>query len=1230
LFASGLVWAGPYDETLTAQAARLRAHGAEPGAVAAVAALAGLDEMVAPRALEEAVRGGLGPGVHPLVAAQAAWLAGRFAEQRGDETAAAALRTGLGLVDHAWVIGPFGDGRASFATAFPPEREAAAPERDQRYAGKRRDLGWRSAEGGFRDGALVLDALLRPNDQAVAYVVTFARSDRERTAALRLGSPGPVKVWLNGALVMSRDVVRPAALDQDAAAVRLVRGWNRIVIKTVVSEGPWRIFARLTDAAGAPLPGVERWNGTEWPKLSASRVAAEGRRAGGARPETLEGVLSRRAAEARGDAAARAWLDLAQYLAWGGPRDRDEHAAAAAFDRSLMVRPSLEALLGAADVAPEEDARRRYLLRAAELPGVSPGSRALLITRAGELARALRRDVRASAAWRQALAADPNCWPAVLALAEEQLEAGLPIAALGRVAALPAAVAALPRVRRLAARLADAAGRRAEAERQLRALADERRADVDLLHQLSAWARARGDAGEARARLASAAALRPDLPSLTIELARLDEGAGDGARALAGLSALAARLPDDPATLTALGKLQHRQGRTAEATATLRTSLVLRPQDPDLKRYVERMAAGNHNDSLAADELVRRYAEDARALVPPAGRREATGETAVVLLDRRVVRVHRNGLSRTFAQRVVEIRTERGAEENKEFAVHYTPGTEEVDIRQARIYRRDSGGEVQMLEASDRGDQDLSEPWYGLYYDNRAELVRFDGVRPGDVLEIQYLVDDVASENQLADYFGDLQIVAETIPKRRWEYTLIAPVSRAMHTNTPRVPGLERRESVDGDERITSFVARNVAKVDAEPAMPGIAEVAPYLHVSTYASWQDVGTWYWHLVEDQLTPDDELRRVARSLARGNAPEIERVRAAYDYVVRNTRYVGLEFGIHGYKPYRVTQVMARRFGDCKDKASLLVALLRELGVDAELVLLRTRRGGRLESEPASLAVFDHAVVYVPKLDRYLDGTAEFGGVGELPAQDQGVAVLRVGPHGSVFTETPVLPSSENRVERRWRIRLEASGDGRVEEQLTIRGQAAPAWREHYQTPGERAERYGRVWTGRFPGARLASVDMPEIADRNAPVDVRATVSVPRLAKPGAAGALELPVTGRDADFVRTYARLSERRQDLLLAYPWRHEEELVFELPAGVVPAARMPTPRTVESPFGRFELRVTLEGNVVRVRSSLDVARARVSPGDYARFRAFLGEVDAALDQRVTVVPKAAGAGAEG
>jgi hypothetical protein len=394
--------------------------------------------------------------------------------------------------------------------------------------------------------------------------------------------------------------------------------------------------------------------------------------------------------------------------------------------------------------------------------------------------------------------------------------------------------------------------------------------------------------------------------------------------------------------------------------------------------------------------------------------------------------------------------------------------------------------------------------------------------------------------------------------------------------------------------------------------------------VSTYASWEEVGAWYWRLVEEQLAPDEDLRRAARAVVKPGDDDRARVRAIHELVVTGTRYVGLEFGIHGFKPYKVTQVFARRFGDCKDKASLLVAMLREVGVDADLVLLRTRRGGVLDREPASLAPFDHAIAYVPKLDLYIDGTAEFSGVTELPNQDQGVTVLRVGPRGTRFTETPVLPSSDNRVERRWRVDLAAGGDARVDEDLRIHGQAAADWREHYQTPGERSERYGRVWEERNPGARLASLEMPGIEDREAPVVVRSVANVTRLGVPAGgdpAAGLSLPIAVREADFVRTYARLSTRKQDLVIAYPWQHDEEIVYRLPAGWTLRAGA-TKKEIAGPYGRLAVEVAAEpGGLVRVHTFLDVTRFRIPPGEYAAFRAFLGDIDSAFAERISVGP---------
>lgn len=1225
--------AGPFALEVDRAEARLRSLRGRPEAVAPLAVIGRAANELPPRRLEELLRSAASDASHPLVAAHASLMLAAAEEQRGDAAAADRRREGLGLLRQFWVVGPFGEGRASFSQPFPPETETGGPDGKKTYPGKERDVAWRRADESVRMGALLLDGLLRPDTQAVGYVFAYVHSERARDAALRLGSPGPLKAWVNGAVVFSRDVVREPVLDQDAALVHLERGWNRLLIKTVVTDGAWRICARFTELGGRPLrlgneavppPGAE----------AAPNAAARPARSRPA-PFTLEAALRARARSAgSGAAAAAAWLDLGRYLMWIAPADREAREELAALEQSNRRRPSLEALLAIADVAREDDERRAALERVLALSErdtsvQARSARGLAFSRLAEIAREGNRDAVAMDHWRAALGADPSCWPATLALAAEELESGFPRRALERLGTLPASVGEVSRAMRLRARVLEAVDRRPEADALLAQLEQGRRLDSELAHQLAGRARVQGDAARAVAHLRRAAELRPDLPSLTLELARAIEGQGDPAGALTVLAALDARMRDEPAAQAQLGKLLHRMGRRDQALVHLRSALALKPQDPELRRYTERVAAASAGEGRDLDapgeDLARRYATDAAALLPPArkaappARPELAADPAVVLLDRRVVRVHRNGLSETFAQRVVQIETDRGAEDNKQFYVRYTPGQEEVEIRQARIFRRGPEGAVQILAASERDDQDLSEPWYGLYYDNRAEVVQFEGLRAGDVLEVQYVVADVAGRNMMADYFGDLQFVAEAIPKRHWEYILIGPRSRTFHLNTSRIAGLQSGAAEQGDDRVHRFSARDVAKLAAEPAMPGYAEVGPYLHVSTYASWSEVGAWYWRLVAEQLVGDETLRKTARDATAGRTTDEQKVLAIHELVVTGTRYVGLEFGIHGFKPYKVTQVLSRRFGDCKDKAALMVALLREAGVDAEMVLLRTRGGGRIDTTPASLAVFDHAIVYVPTLDVYLDGTAEFSGKSELPSQDQGVMGLRVSARGATLIETPILPSNQNRASRTWTVDLSAGGAARIAETLVITGQAAPEWRQHYQTAGERLDRYAKVWSGRYPGANLISVEMPGLGDRNQPVTVKATASVPRLGQSSDGVTFDLPVTVREADFSRTYARLSQRKYDLVIAYPWQHDEELTYRLPPGTR-VGRLPAGLVAESPFGRFRLEISVDdGRVVRVRSALDITRHRLTPAEYPRFRQFLGDIDAALGDRIVV-----------
>jgi hypothetical protein len=159
------------------------------------------------------------------------------------------------------------------------------------------------------------------------------------------------------------------------------------------------------------------------------------------------------------------------------------------------------------------------------------------------------------------------------------------------------------------------------------------------------------------------------------------------------------------------------------------------------------------------------------------------------------------------------------------------------------------------------------------------------------------------------------------------------------------------------------------------------------------------------------------------------------------------------------------------------------MLKEVGIDSSMVLARTTKGGNIDPEPASLAVFDHAIVFVPKFNLFLDGTAEFSGSMELPMMDQDIMVLVVSDSQPPslgkghLARTPVLPSHQSTTRRVLSVQLDESGRAKVSEQLTVSGQNAHRLRDHFQNPSSQKERYEKSWNEYFPGAQALHVEVP---------------------------------------------------------------------------------------------------------------------------------------------------------
>lgn len=1121
-------------------------------------------------------------------------LLARARLQQGELDRARRELHALGFITDWQVVGPFdNEGKSGFATDLGPETELSF-DPEARWEGKERSVSWRRfpSEGAF--GYLPLDAVLRPTENVCAVLATTVTSQRAQTLSLWIGAGGAFRAYFNGELVLHDAAYRMPDIDRHAASVRAHAGPNRLVVKSCSTESTWGLFVRLGDARGAIAKDIEV-SSRAMPTVPA---AAAARRAAHA-PQTSFQALQAAASAKR--AAPADFEHFARWLFYSQSDDPADRRALVLLRKAIDKEPSISRLALGIELAERRSEKLRFAERALSLPraskGAGPDPEALLLrAKVGSIdsAEVFRWLDRLPKTGRIAL---EGAMLRAARLGELDLpESGLALVTEALTQAPHAAM-----LLRAQADLATQAGKMDVQVKALERLLEGRADELAAHHLLIADALRRRENDRVRKHLDTLGKLEPLNVSNLLYIATIEEAIGDRAGAVKSYARALEVAPDDARIYVAQGQLLLRLSEPEAAIGSLEKALTLRPQDPATRELLEQIKPRERTDE--------RYALSAKELL--ARRVEAGRYPLTVLQDLSVRRVFDNGLGAQFHQLAVQIHDKEGARRFRTYAMHFDPEAQRVDLRAARVYRG-----AQVLEAIQSFEQSMGEPWYRVYYDTRAFIVVFPDLEPGDVVELQYRIDDVGTRNLFADYFGDVHFLQDDYPTRRHDYILIAPKDRQLVFNQPAMPTLHHEQRIDGAERIEHFYAQDIPAKDVEASLPGPTEISPYLHVSTYRSWDQVGRWWWGLIEDQLHLDEELRATVATITAGARDTREKVQRIYAWVIDKTRYVALEFGIHGFKPYRVTQIAGRGFGDCKDKASLLYAMLREAGIDAHLVLVRTRPNGAIDHAPASLAVFDHAIAYVPELDLYLDGTAEYSGSQELPEMDQGVMVLHVWPEGQALRQTPVLGADRNRRERSSTIELKADGSASIQSEEEIVGGEASSYRHAYEAKGTRRERFERALRLSSPGLSLESLEMDGLEELESTIRIRYHARDPRLAQRDGR-TLRIP-TSSIGKLTERFAPTSRRKHAIELGSRNLYREARRYRLPRGAS-LISAPAPTTLEGKFGRFELDVHREDDGLRVEVELVFAKEQIAAADYPAFRSWLEQIDRALTERIVV-----------
>lgn len=429
-------------------------------------------------------------------------------------------------------------------------------------------------------------------------------------------------------------------------------------------------------------------------------------------------------------------------------------------------------------------------------------------------------------------------------------------------------------------------------------------------------------------------------------------------------------------------------------------------------------------DLLASGAVCFAKDDDARTLLQSAPQASDYPNAGYInLVDEARQVIHADG-SWTLTKHVAaKILNERGRD-IADVRIPYNAVFESVKLLRARTIRKD--GAITNVPAEDiREISPYSS--YAMYSSVKSKLVIMPAIEDDCVIDYEW---QISGRNRvMPNQFWTIWYFQSQEPTMVSRFTLEAPADRAFKRSSSRSQ-IAPTTTLSDDGKTVTYVweGHDYPEIIPEPYMPSLVDICPWFELSSVESWNDVAAWYWKLIEPEMKSAPEINQAVRELTKGKKTPSEKARAIFYWVEDRIRYVGLEFGAGAYEPHSAKSVFNSRYGDCKDQATLLVAMLRAAGIKAYPVLVPTKLKGKTSARLPSPGVFDHAIGVAEIDGKYvwMDTTSEVCPFGDLPESDRGREVFVIRDGKGEFVQTPDYSADENKTYQTANIKLAADG------------------------------------------------------------------------------------------------------------------------------------------------------------------------------------------------------------
>jgi hypothetical protein len=527
--------------------------------------------------------------------------------------------------------------------------------------------------------------------------------------------------------------------------------------------------------------------------------------------------------------------------------------------------------------------------------------------------------------------------------------------------------------------------------------------------------------------------------------------------------------------------------------------------------------------------------------------------------------------------------------------------------------------------------------------DVRAKILQIPAPDPGNVVGYEY------EKEEQPLVLQDVWDFQREIPVRETHFSLQLPSGWAYKAYWLNHPELKPTEA--GGQ--LQWALTDISAIRSEPEMPPEESVSGQMVISyfpqggasgkVFTTWQEMGTWYAGLTENRREPSPEIKQEVAALTASAATPLQKMQALAQFVQHNVRYVAIELGIGGYQPHSAAEVFAHRYGDCKDKATLMSSMLAQIGVDSYYVVIDHERGAVSGASPANAFAFDHAILAIklptgvsdpsliataqhPRLGTllYFDPTSELTPFGQIGGYLQANYGLLVTPQGGELVQLPQQPTAMNSIARRGTFTLDAAG--------TLKGQVSEtrlgdrAWSEritlrNVTSSKDRIKPIENLLSGSLSLYQITKASLINLDYTDKPFGFEYSFNAPNYAKDVGGLLLVRPrVLGVKAQgFLETK---EPRKFPIEFDAPVRDTDTFDIAIPQGFV-IDDIPPPVDVDDGFASYHAKTDVQGNSIHYSRTFEIKELSVPVARAEELKKFYRIIN--TDERNTVVLKQQG-----